>query len=382
MKKFALAVAFIVLMASLLPCHALAADDVLNESFEEVSPGMSPMDIMSVFMLFDVEVGTPNCNITATEEQDNIFLRFSGYTDLRSVDLFGGEMRLSADFRSDSLSGVGMFVRGVYPGGVVKVNPKNQGVDQVFHYYEWDWYAENGGSQGPSGLGGSGIGIFPTAAGINVVIKKYEEDGLTIRGETFSFELDCDFTEFTNISVTEKDEAVTIYVAGEKVCTIALPREETVQYESDGAEHSYIKTATVFDKDGAELGVVENTRVSAEKGQIAFTSRSSSFDLDNISLLMGEGAADAVQGGDGDETEGTHVTTEPATENQTEDEAEGTTVNESEDAPDETGEPESSFDDVVDGPGKEKNNTGLIIGVAAGVAVVIILAALFIPKKK
>lgn len=367
-------------LSVLLAVMPAAAIDTVKETFTSVGEGNALDYIESLYMLFETNTGTDASSATVVSGEGNQYLKLDGFIDVRSWDYFYDYI-LDFDIRCENYGNNGIFVRGEFPGALTKINPMNAGTTQTFNYYEWDWYAENGGKSGGSGIGGSGILIAPGKSGIRITVKKYAADGLTVTSESFDFDLpaSADFDGFTNIKVTDDSKEIKIFCAGELVCKIALSSDsvvyDSVVYDSDGTDVAYFKSITIYDADGAEKGTVENTRVHYDGGQIAFTSRVSAIDIDNLSLTFGEGSV-ASDGKTETETT-TVVQTEPSTTEPAGTQAETDASSATEPADSVTSDPGNAGS-----KGLSIKTKIILIAAAAVVVIVAVLAIVVKPKKK
>lgn len=189
-KKIALplAVVLVLLITLSVGIPVSAAERIYQYDFEEDSTSDTFEDLL-MYDFFDYKLPA-NTNSTATiqEEGDNQFLALEGYVSIRSWD----EMQdypytFSLDIRQSVFNNIGFFVRGITPGEMTVINPRNANKEQDFDYFEVDWYTQNGGKNGTTTIGGSGIFVFPQENAFRVGVKVYREDGLTISSEYYDF---------------------------------------------------------------------------------------------------------------------------------------------------------------------------------------------------
>ena len=104
----------------------------------------------------------------------------------QAYDMLQRSYTFQIDFGSTGAPESAIYLRAIDPQTYTKMNPI-QSVAQTFNFYEWDWYAETGGS-GTSETGGSGIKVYQRKNKIFVDLKLYVEDGLNIRGKAIDFD--------------------------------------------------------------------------------------------------------------------------------------------------------------------------------------------------
>ncbi len=263
-----------------------ATVDVLYD-FENMTPGMSVSDTV-MGEQFEYHIGTSQSSARlkkGTDARGN-YVAMTGYSDLRTWSDVEGSYEFSADVHIETYGMSGLFIRGEMPGAYAPVNPKNHGIDQVFHYYEWDWYAENGGKTfGGSATGGSGIGIYPGNTEITIRIKRYAPDGLGVASASYTLPYTDDFKPaadgWLNIRCVDDGKTASIYFNGALMCSVKLENPGVV-YESDKTGQQYYGKATICDAAGNEKLVVENTRLNSSGSQIAISSRNENMQFDNL----------------------------------------------------------------------------------------------------
>ena len=365
-------------------CFALsynaAALTVIEEDFEAAYVGddLASIDNMYCYYEWNNATGDSACDII--RDHGGNALMISGASDLFTIDYIPSEYVFSLDIKPMKDNGmVNIFVRGDMPGALTKINPKNAGINQGFPYYEWDWYRENGGGQGASGCGGSGVIISLNKSGLNIKIKKYVTDGLTITSSPFNVKTgSVDIEAYNNVKITDTGKRIDVYLNGSPAAYIDLS-DESVVYETDGTNMEYYKTAAVHAANGELLGEVENTRLHYNGSQLAVAGRFEKFYIDNIKIAYGEHAIEYSNGEYTPTTETSTQTTETEKETETE-----TAPAATDKQTDKQTEPPETAEETK--PAKEKGKTDkkTLIIIIAVIADVIIIAALavFIPKKK
>ena len=328
-------------------------------------------------------------------EGENPYLHVDGYYSMvfnSTVDTDTDAYEISCDLRTlRNGDGVALFLRAgnlVYKDNVFwhsMANPYMLPMD----FYEWDFYGENGGTHGTSGMGSSGILIQPlmkegtTNGVIRVVFKTHEEDGLNVGNQGYEFDSPVPVNEFFTLKASERDNVITITVNGELLCTVEFSDEGT--YADDlfhGQEASYrdtyYKSAKIKGADGTELFSEDTCRI-AKDGRFALASRNGSFDVDNIKI-------DFIYDEEETTEAPTEAPTDPETEAPTDESTDGATevpTTEATDAPAEvtTAAPAEETTAPAEGDTEpEKSGCGSSIGISAAMLLTA-LAAAFVQKK-
>ena len=226
------------------------------------------------------------------------YMRMTEYSDIRTWNDVKGAYEMSVRVHMVDVGNSGIYIRGEMPGKFTPINRANSGITQTFNYYEWDWYAENGGGTfGGSSISGSGIGIFPLKDGLLVRIKRYAPDGLTVASASYRFAYPDDYTpdsgEWFDLRCTDDGSVATVYFNEKQVCSVVLENPGVI-YETDGTGQEYFGAATLLDPDGRELLRVENTRLNSSGSQIALTTRFQTMEFDDLTISYAE---QVVEGG-------------------------------------------------------------------------------------
>lgn len=276
----------IVLSVFLGVCLVNAASVEVKFDFEEFEHEDDAKYIEEIIEEWEVFTAKAATNFVKVEDEgNNKLLHLNGYVEIRSWDQIEGPYTFSVDAKTEDTINVAFFVRGVLP--VTRFNPKNGGgVDQVFHYLESDWYGENGGKNGASGLGGSGIYLMPMGeAKIRINIKNYQTDGLKM-GTSYvdlAWPDGINPKEFFNISFKDDGEKVEIFLNQKLFLTVTMSNPGV--YEDDNDDNNeYFKKAVVTDASGAEIMNIDNARISAKGSQVAISTRNRQVRIDNLSL--------------------------------------------------------------------------------------------------
>jgi hypothetical protein len=358
---------FLSVCMTALPAAALT---LIEENFDSAYPGDDPLTLDALYGYFEWLNATPDSACDVTKGEGGNVMKLSGYSDLRTMDYIPAEYVFSLRIKiPKATSMANIFVRGEAPGALQKTNPRNYDVMQVFNYFEWDWYAENGG-KGGSGVGGSGLSVSFRENGIALCVKKYASDSLTVASDTCTVPYPENVTvgEYINVKITDDAKRINVY-ANDNLIAYAELSEEKVSYESDGTNVDYYKNAKIYNKAGELLLETENTRLHYNGSQLAIATRNETAYVDDLKIYFGDGAIEAEEKGCVPEITETDKQTEP--EN-TETEAQTDT---------ETGtDAETEKTEHTDGKMSKKLK---IILIAAAVDIVIIaVLALVIPKKK
>ena len=235
---------------------------------------------------FQLVGGTSASSCQIMKGTNGNFLRLQGYTDLRTWNDVEGSYEFSADMHMVDYGNSAVYLRGEMPGAYAPKNPANFNVDQSFPYFEWDWYAENGGRKyGGSSTAGSGIGLYPEANAITVRVKRYAEDGLGVASASYRFPYGGKFRPdadgWFKLRAVDDGSTLSIYFNDVLMCQVKLENPGVV-YETDGTGQEYYGKAILCDSTGKEVLTVENTRVNSTGSQIAFTTRSQTMEFDNV----------------------------------------------------------------------------------------------------
>ena len=234
---------------------------------------------------FELCAGTSTSNVQVRKGDKFNYLRMTGVTDLRTWNDVEGSYEFAADVRMVDYGNSAIYVRGEMPGAFTPVNPANSGINQVFNYYEWDWYRENGGRGGSSSSAGSGIGIYPEENRITIRIKRYATDGIGVTSSSYSFPYEGKFTPgvdgWFKLRVVDDGQTVSIYMNDALMCTVKLENPGVV-YETDGTGQQYYGKATLLDASGKQVLEVENTRLNSQGSQIALTTRFQTMEFANL----------------------------------------------------------------------------------------------------
>ena len=235
---------------------------------------------------FQLVGGTSASSCQIMKGTNGNFLRLQGYTDLRTWNDVEGSYEFSADMHMVDYGNSAVYLRGEMPGAYAPKNPANFNVDQSFPYFEWDWYAENGGRKyGGSSTAGSGIGLYPEANAITVRVKRYAEDGLGVASASYRFpyggKFQPDADGWFKLRAVDDGSTLSIYFNDVLMCQVKLENPGVV-YETDGTGQEYYGKAILCDSTGKEVLTVENTRVNSTGSQIAFTTRSQTMEFDNV----------------------------------------------------------------------------------------------------
>lgn len=258
--------------------------DVLYD-LKNVTPGLFVTDT-PIADQFQLAVGTSACIGQVLKGDNGNYVRLKGYTDLRTWKDVEGSYEFSVDLHMVDYGNSAIYLRGEMPGAYAPENPKNFNVKQVFNYFEWDWYAENGGHTfGGSSTAGSGIGLYPGTDSITVRIKRYAKDGLGVASASYKFPYSKEFQPDANgwfkLRAVDDGETLSIYFNDVLMCS-ALLEDPGVVYETDGTGQTYYGKVTLRDALGKEVLTVDNTRVNSRGSQIALTTRSQTMEFANL----------------------------------------------------------------------------------------------------
>ncbi len=245
---------------------------------------------------FEFAHGTNNCTAQVMKGDSLNYLRLKGYCDLRTWNDVEGSYEFSADVRMVDYGNSAIYIRGEMPGAYAPTNPMNHNVQQVFNYFEWDWYAENGGRTfGGSSTAGSGIGLYPDANAITVRIKRYATDGLGVASASYTFPYSADFepdaSGWFKLRVVDDCRCISIYFNDILMCSVKLENPGAV-YKTDGTGQQYYGKAILCAADGKEVLTVDNTRINSAGSQIALTTRNQTMECANLYIAYASQVAD------------------------------------------------------------------------------------------
>lgn len=372
MKKIMIIVICLFLSVCLTALPA-AAITLIEENFDSAYPGDDPLTLDALYGYFEWLNATADSACDIIKGDGGNVMRLSGYSDLRTMDYIPAEYVFSLSIKIPKPTNmVNIFVRGEAPGGLQKTNPRNHDIMQVFNYYEWDWYAENGG-KGGSGVGGSGISVSFGEEGIVLSVKKYAEDSLTVASDVCVIPYPENVTvgEYTKVKITDDAKRINIYVNDGLLAYTELS-EEKISYESDGTNVFYYKNAKTYNAGGELLTDTENTRLHYNGSQLAIATRSETAYVDDLKIYFGDGAIESEKKGIVPET-----VSVPDTVTET-DEITETKTEPSQTVPEDTAE-ETKAEEQKGGMSKK---TVIILIAAAADVVIIAVLAIVIPKKK
>ncbi len=241
---------------------------------------------------FEIVCATSNSRGQYKKTDNGIVADITGYCDLRTWQDIAGIYTFKVDCCLDSAFVNSIYIRGEMPGSFAPVNKANAGINQVFDYYEWDWYNENGGRQmGGSSTAGSGICISPKSNHVGITIKRYAPDGLTVASASVNVAYPQGFQTpadgWVTLSCEDDGENVKIRIEDMLLCTIQLENPGVV-YESDGTGQPYYGLCTVLDAAGKQMLQVENTRLNSQGSQLALATRDKTMQFDNICIAFEE----------------------------------------------------------------------------------------------
>ena len=211
------------------------------------------------------------------EENGNKYLKASGLLEIQSVNTVNAPYTFSVDLRTETpmADWLGVFIR----------------TGDVFNLYEWDFYAEKGGTEGTSSIGAGGIVIYPVIDGIRLAVKTRVDGpwGISCAYTDILVEGNPNWQSFTNLRVEDDGSTVKIYVGGSLTAMVEMSGKGI--YEEDASTEIpeylgcvYYKNVVVKDGTGAERFRVDNARVVAEDAYLGIGVREKTIDIDNISI--------------------------------------------------------------------------------------------------
>ena len=277
------------------PTPEMSIVDVMAlHDFESFTAGAS-VENGNFGEVFQIAKGTSNCYATIKKGDEGKYAEMSGYVDLRTWEDVKGAYNFVVDLKMIDYGNTYVFLRGEMPGIYRPYNPAqsaaaNQEVHTTFNYFEWDWYAENGG-RGSSSTAGSGFGFAPEQGGLVYHIKKYATDGLHIATAHGKIPYPAGFTytegEFISVRCVDDGEKIQIYLNDILAATMTLSNPGVV-YETDGTDQQYYGLVELFDATGKSIVKVENSRLNSAGSQIALATRSQKLQFDNLGIGYSE----------------------------------------------------------------------------------------------
>ena len=296
-KKGILLLAVFFVIAMTFSTVATFAEDITYEKetysyeydFSENADSISGADLMEIFYYEGLAGGEGYISADSTLVVDG-YSQLYVREEVAKTD-FTGAYTYTFDFKSTANPDAAIFIRGINPFTYTCANPKNNTDSQVFNYYEWDWYTENGGKSGASASGGSGIKIFEQSSAIGITIKTYVEDGLKIVGKTTTLDLPEGYKagQLNKYMIDDNGQGmIKITINEVALCTIEYSGEPVAYPDgNDGScPQLYYPSAVVKDAAGNEILSVSNPRINAEYGMLAFGIRGTDriVEIDNLKL--------------------------------------------------------------------------------------------------
>lgn len=360
---------------SCFPNFTALADDgeteiIMREfkcSFEENTSGdeIAETDLFDYFVIEGAADGTNLVNSDLNGEMKS-------YTQIyineeTAEEYFARAYTFQVDFNSTKTPASAIFIRSIDPTLYSVTNPKNSGVQQVFNFFEWDWYAENGGTNCSSGTGGSGIKVYLTSNKICVSIKTRMEDGLYIGTSAAEFDLPENFNADGLNTFKFDDDGkgkVGIAVNGMALCTVEYGGEPGTYPDGDEGDCDalYYKNAVIKGADGTERLKIDNARISADYSVIALGNRGAEkLYFNNLQLTYEEAVPVATPTPEPTPTsEATHTADSTA----------GAT------------QKPASTNDTKGDTSSDSSMTVIIIGACAAAAAIVVIIVVIIKKRK
>lgn len=383
MKKFRIfsAIVAIVMAFSL----SVSAAEAFVYDFDDYDPGDTVTFTDMGYDGWNMGTGTADSTADIASDDDGNYIAVTGFTELRgpiimSEYAFSLSLRAGIGFGGEG----GVFVRASNPADYTILNTAHDNTEwnMTLNFFESDWYRENSGQDGDSGVGGSGIYIAPVSEGLRLIVKKHAEDGAHIANAPFvlPYPAGTNADTFTDIDFYDDGQKIEIYANGAVLATVELS-EPGKTYESETAVtetvNEYFGKAVVKDASGAELGTVVNTRVCSSSSMVAIGTRSTNLDFTDLSLYIGENAISESKENEPEQPTETNApaTNAPATDASTNAPATNApatnaSTNASTNAGDNTGDSEGGL------------STGAIIGIVIAVVAVVAVVVVVIMKKK
>lgn len=212
---------------------------------------------------------------------------------------FSHDYTIEADILPDNRAESAFYIRCIDPNtyaveNIVFGNPSK------FWFYEWNWYNENGGQDGISGTGGSGVKVWTEADGIVISIKIRVEDGTFVTDRFVKLPFPEGFNAGGYNKFRFDDDGKTeirITVNGTYFASVRY--SGTPEPYPDGLDGNvsvtYYKKASVINAAGDVLLTTDKARICAEYSTFGFGTRSSDLLVDNLKIsYTGSNAAEPV----------------------------------------------------------------------------------------
>lgn len=258
-------------------------------SFEEDDVGTDAANTLDFAIDWINEKGNDAATAVVMEENEGKYLHIEGFYEIYSYDLFDEGYTFSVDARTGDGALVGFFVR------------SGRNPAEKFPFYEWDWYAEQEGKNGESGIGGSGISVHLMTDGVRVNIKNYQDDGSHVSNTYYDFTgiegYQNPAENFNKITITDEGTRIVISINEKLLATVELLDIGTYETDTEKppVDFVYYKTAVLKNAAGEEVVKINNARVVAEEYMSAIGVRNGKLDIDNIVISYEEEQPDPTE---------------------------------------------------------------------------------------
>ncbi len=154
-------------------------------------------------------------------------------------------------------------------------------------------YYETDGRDEGNACGKAGILLYCRNDRLEVNIKNYDipsSDYEMIGENIFSFPLPegvtmSNGTDYTNIKVVDTQTEMSIFVADQLICRIALSEPSTKGYARILVDDPCFRMAKIYDAEGTEVGSVKNPTVQCGNPTVGWATRVADMIVDNVRLL-------------------------------------------------------------------------------------------------
>ncbi len=206
--------------------------------------------------------------ISSEGERGNFFAS-NTYFGLKYNQAMEGAYRFALDMKYDQGQYGGFAVRCGIPVRLTVGTPWN------ISYYETDRYQDNGGKNADTGVGPSGIYVFPMAENqIRIAIKTVEADGSYLAEKQFDIDMGYRVAgHFIRYTVLDTGNEVSVYAGSDLVVRIAYSNAGTYDVFAEDGDEAYYKTAVLYNAAGTEIGSIDGNARIAVKGSIALMQR-------------------------------------------------------------------------------------------------------------
>jgi len=303
------------------------------------------------------------------------------YTGIDAADeFFSNPYAVTVNFTSTSNADAGVYVRSIDPT-LIQINNQKLGSTHAIWFYEWDWYAEHGGTQGPSSTGGSGVKVSFSGNNVIIGVKCAPEDGSGVmsRSVTFAAPEGFDPAALNPIKITDDTKGkIEVYVCDTLIGTVEYGGTPDIYEDTEATVNSeveYYKQAVIKGADGTEMLTITDARIAVIDPVVAIGNRNGTTKFSELTFVYTVAKKTATE--EPAPTEEPVVTDAPAATDAPADATEAAA--DATDAPADATKDASAGDDTET---KSFNPVPVIIGVCAAVIIAAVVVIILASKKK